>query len=508
MAQSRDLAAGAFTGVTAVPASSAWRVSWPVLAAAYVYLLTLYQGNVLGLLLLDGDTYWHIATGHWIVQNGAIPAQDPFSHTMRGAPWTAHEWLSQVILAWVHDHGGWDAVIGVTGLAFAGTTALLMRALLSKLEPIRAVLFTVMAVLMTTGHLLARPHMLALPLMMIWVVELVNARDEARAPKLWLLPVMVLWANMHGGFTLGLALAAALGFEAVLDAWREGRWRAPARRWGLFLALALASALVTPHGPQALWFTWQVLVDDQYALARISEWSSPNFHQFQPLELWLLGGLAVVLHQGLKLPPVRLVLLLGLLHLALKHVRNIEMVGLLTPLLVASAFGAQWRQARAAQRLSALDRVSARVAETAGRGAVLLTFALFLSAALVLARVHPAQPPEFAAPVSAIKAAKDAGVAATPVLNGYGWGGYLIYSGIAPAIDGRSDMYRDAFLKAYLGGLELSTSDGLEQLLEKYRIGWTLLPPGTPAIALLDRLPGWRRIYADKNAVVHGRTQP
>ena len=35
--------------------------------------------------------------------------------------------------------------------------------------------------------------------------------------------------------------------------------------------------------------------------------------------------------------------------------------------------------------------------------------------------------------------------------------------------------------------------------------GATMLQPQTPAIQLLDRLPGWERLYADETAVVHRR---
>ena len=53
--------------------------------------------------------------------------------------------------------------------------------------------------------------------------------------------------------------------------------------------------------------------------------------------------------------------------------------------------------------------------------------------------------------------------------------------------------------------MELASSGSLPAMLDKYRITWTLLRAGTPAIALLDRMPGWRRVYADDTAVVHAR---
>lgn len=479
---------------------SAWLFSWPLIVGTLVYLFAFSQGEK---LLLDGDTYWHVATGRWILEHGAVPSQDPFSHTMRGAAWTAHEWLSEVVLAMVHDAGSWSSVVALTALVFASTIALLTRALLKSLEPIHALLFAALAVGMTASHLLARPHILAMPLMMVWTMGLVRASESGRAPSLWLLPVMTLWANMHGGFTLGIALAFAMALEALLAAKREQRLMNAAKPWAVFLVLALIGALITPHGPDGILFTWKILFEGRYALAQIGEWKSPDFHQFQPLEIWLLAGLALVMHQGLRLPPVRLALLLGLIHLALKHGRNIELLGLLAPLLLATPFAAQWRQARrATQQLENADRVFRKLAEPAGRAALVLCLGFMLSWTLWLSRTRPPQPPQSTAPALAIQAARDAGIRG-PVLNNYRWGGYLIYMGIPPFIDGRADMYKDAFLKEYLDAFALTTPDGLEKLLSKYKIEWTILTPNSASVALLDHLPGWRRLYADKTAVVH-----
>lgn len=478
---------------------AAWLFSWPLLLAVAVYLFFVRHGRN---LLLDGDTYWHIATGRWIIQNASVPSMDPFSHTMRGAVWTAHEWLSDVVLAAAHQVGGWTLVVAVAALAFAATIALMTRALLRTLEPIYALLFAVLAILMTASHVLARPHMLAMPLMMLWTIELVRASESNRSPGLWLLPVMTLWANLHGGFTLGIALACAFALEAVLTAARPQRV-ATARSWGFFLVLSVASGLLTPHGIQGILFTWQVMFEQSYMLERVGEWRSPNFHGFQPIEFWLLGGLAMIAYQGLRLPPVRLLLLVGLLHLALKHVRNIELVGLLAPLFVAAPLARQWRERqRSKQQLEGADRFFGLLARPAGRGALATALLMIVGVPLWSSGARTLELPESVAPVRALEAVQKADIQG-PVFNSYGSGGYLIFQGIPVFIDGRADMYGDTFLKQYLDALELRTPDGLEKLLAKYGVAWTLLEPDSSAVALLDHLPEWRRLHADKTAVVH-----
>src|SRR6185437_14288438 len=105
-------------------------LSWPLLVAASTFLVLLTRGG----LLADGDTYWHIAAGRWMFQHFAIPTVDPFSYTMGGMPWTAHEWLSEIILAAAFAIGGWSGVIGAAAASFAAALAILTRYLLRHLE--------------------------------------------------------------------------------------------------------------------------------------------------------------------------------------------------------------------------------------------------------------------------------------------------------------------------------------------------------------------------------------
>ena len=84
-------------------------------------------------------------------------------------------------------------------------------------------------------------------------------------------------------------------------------------------------------------------------------------------------------------------------------------------------------------------------------------------------------------------------------------GGYLDFVGTPPFIDGRSELYSQAFILRYDRALNLQSIPDFLRLLDEYHFGATLLAPSTPAVALLDRLPDWKRVYADDIAVVHAR---
>jgi hypothetical protein len=103
--------------------------------------------------------------------------------------------------------------------------------------------------------------------------------------------------------------------------------------------------------------------------------------------------------------------------------------------------------------------------------------------------------------VAAIKA-RNAG----PVLNDYDFGGYLIYAGVRPFVDGRTDqLYGEAFMVRHDRAVTLRNVGDFVNLLDEYGIGATLLNPATPAVGLLDRMDEWQRVYADDVAVVHVR---
>src|ERR1700733_3526585 len=111
---------------------------WLVGAGVYVLLLTL------GLKLLsDPDSCSHIAVGRWIMAHGAVPASDPFSFSMHGAPWITLEWVSQVIYAAVYGLSGWAGVVVLAAASIALAVGLLTRFLLRELSPTPTLLMVV-----------------------------------------------------------------------------------------------------------------------------------------------------------------------------------------------------------------------------------------------------------------------------------------------------------------------------------------------------------------------------
>ena len=485
-------------------ARSPWALSWPLGIGPAVFVCPL---NIEGLpLLADPDSHWHIAIGKWILVNGTVPTVDGYSHTFFGRPWIAKEWLSQTLLAGAYELGGWSAVAALCAAAIGFAFALMMRLLLRDIRPLPAALFTIAAIVMCAPHFLARPHVLAFPVMLIWVAGLVRAVEERRIPDPILLLAMLLWANLHGGFTLGLVLCGAFALEALTTA-RDAEERSFLLvEWAKFTAAAVLVACITPYGPESILVTFRIF-DLGDALNMISEWKSPDF-QSQPLqEVILLVGLYACLSRGLKLPLVRLLIIIGLVHLYLRYARNAELLAILAPLVIAPVLARQWPALRPnyeALTGSTLMQRMAEMGRLAGARAIALCLLLMLVFAAGMTRFATIRPPEATTPAAAFDYIREANLHG-PVFNHYGFGGFLIHAGIPTFIDGRGELYGGEFIKHYVEAISLRGDTSLEQMLDQYKIEWTFLLKDQAANRLLARLPGWKHAYTDDTATIYVR---
>ncbi len=475
-----------------------WLPSWPLALGMLVFVCLAARGGLP--LLADPDTQWHVAVGNWIMAHGAVPRVDIYSFTFTGQPWIAKEWLSQILLAGAFDLGGWGGVVLLAAATFGVTFALLLRLLLRDIKPLPAILFAGAAIVMVATHFMARPFAFAFPLMILWVAGLVRAVEERRAPRPVLLVVMLVWANLHGGFTFGLMLGGAFGLEALIGA-RDGAER---KRlfvaWLKFGVAALLAACVTPYGPESILVTLRIF-DLGDSLSLISEWKSPNFQSDPMQELVLLVGLYVALSRGLKLPLMRLLIVIGLVHLFLRYARNAELLALVAPLVLAPLIARQWPAQRsdpqASGRLGALARL-------AGHAVVAACLALGVVFAGGLLRFGDVKAPPSTVPQAALDYVHEAGIKGR-VFNYYGYGGFLIRAGIPTFIDGRGELFGGAFIKLYAEAVSLRGDEPFDQLLDRYNIDWTFLSKNQPANQLLARLPGWRQAYSDDQATIFVR---
>ena len=434
----------------------------------------------------DGDVRWHIAAGQWMIDHRAVPHLDPFSFTFAGRPWMAFEWGSQLVYASAYRLAGFGGVAAVVTAALVAMHLLVVAQARRWVGPAGVAATVILMDLVLIPMILARPHVLGWVLLALWLTILRKARDQDRNPPLAAAGLMILWVNLHGSFAIGLVLAAVIALDACLEA----KWRWPVvRGWLVFGSLSALAAMINPNGVHG--FLYPLEVAKLTTLPLIVEWRPSNWGR-TPLFFVALGLAALLMAwRGVKLRPVMAGLLLFLLALAFHQMRHQAVLAIVAAMLLPRALGGAERPV-----LFADPRQRRLVA--AGIGTA-------LAGLLAFRCLSPLEPAENGAnPKSAI-AALPADLRSRPGLNGYGFGGPLILEGIKPYIDGRSDMYGDAFFADYqriLDGDRLA----FDRAAEHYRLQWTMLAPRyDKLIARLESDPAWRRIYADRNAVIHRR---
>src|SRR5258706_7179220 len=251
-------------------------------------------------LLVDGDVGWHIRTGEHILDHHTVPQHVLFSWSKPGAPWYAWEWLTDVIDGSLYRLAGLKGVVLLAGIVIAAFATSLIRRIMWR----GSLLFVAFAVaLLATGsasiHFLARPHVFTLLLLSlsVWMIE--ADREKPSRRLWWLVPITIVWTNLHGGF---LALVAVLGLTAAgtaVEIWLAkapagpDRW-APALRYaGLTAACAVAS-LINPYG----WHLHQHLITYlrfELIMNSMQEFESPRFRteNMMQFEALLLAGLVI-----------------------------------------------------------------------------------------------------------------------------------------------------------------------------------------------------------------------
>ncbi len=320
-----------------------------------------------------------------------------------------------------------------------------------------------------------------MPIMVLWAGELIAAADRRGAPSFRLLPLMALWANLHGGFVFGLVLVAPIALDAVLNA--EVKCRKPlALRWAAFAIAALIASCCTPYGWNSLLASQKILALGG-ALPLIMEWRPADFGSVGTFEVCLLFAIGLALWRGVTLPPLRIVLLLGLLHMALAQGRAAEILALLAPLLLAAPLAREFG--------------STEVASSAApplRGVLVAGVVIALATCtLGYASVYRFEPHSRGSPVAAVRFRR------------------LSDRQRRCAIHRRPHrfalLYGEKFFVNHNAASGLMEPENLFRLLEEYRIEATLMRTQSAATKLLDHLDGWQKVYADDIATIHLRKQ-
>jgi hypothetical protein len=455
-------------------------------------------------LRVDTDVWWHLRAGEHTLDNGIIRS-DPFSFTKAGEDWIDHSWGAEIVSYALWRAGGYGALELLTGLLALAGAALVYR--MSSGGTYLRCVATGLAAVTASIFWAPRPQMFsfALSALVLYVLFLRRHRDR---DLLWTLPlIMLVWANLHAGFVIGLFLiAGTLAGEALerrvpLD--ERGTLDSPAlRKLAIVGLLSVAAVCVNPYGPRLLMVPLEI---GGGAVTRlIEEWMPPDL---RTASFWPFAAMLVLLLVSVGASPKRLgwsdaILCSAVTLLAIAAARNIA-----TFAVVAAPVLTYHLTALGQERGWELRKLQRSSAPLAILNVALILVALAFSAQSLSESVRDSS--RLAAeretlPVDAVRYLEENGTR-DRLFNAYEWGGYVMHElpDVPVFIDGRSDLYGDFITNPYR--ITAEGSPGWERELDRYGIGTVLVYRTSGLANALAASPAWRWAYGDDLAVVFVR---
>jgi hypothetical protein len=500
------------TGVTNLPLATPtghWTTIWLTArkAASFPVLMGILLAGVslVGsrLIMLDPDTWWHIAVGQRIMDTHLWPTSDPYSFTAPGTHWIAYEWLGEVAMALAAHLGGLLGIAGLQIVLVALVTVLLYYYAYVRCGNWKAACLATGLVLPVASVIFTlRPQIFGYIFLLVTLICLERFR-QGHTRALWILPpLFLIWANTHGTFVFGLA-AIAVYFAGGLVSFQLGNlvaetWTVRQREQLLFTSLLCGLAiLVTPYGTEIAAYPVLMATTQPFNIANISEW--------QPLTFGLAIGkyfltLMLVIFLAHVFFPVKyklqeLVILLFAVYAACVHIRFM-LIFLMVIVPIVATFLARW--------IPAYDQNTDKYA----LNLVIIALLLLWVAKLLPGQAEVANTLAKDYPVAAVEYLRQH-PQPTGMFNDYGYGGYLIWK-LGPQhkvfIDGRADMYEYSGVFQDYAHIANLDSNALS-LLGKYSIQSCLIKRKSGLATLLAASPDWKQAYADDLSAIFVRSR-
>jgi hypothetical protein len=484
-----------------------------------VWLFMLGAGRW-NLLLLDGDTGWHIRTGEYVLDHGSVPKGDLFSFSKPGQPWFAWEWGADVVYALLYRAFGLKGVVLFAGGLVALFATLLIRLTLARGANLLFALVTgLLAVGASTIHYLARPHLFTLVLvpLVAWVIE----RDQIRRDRvLWLLvPLAAIWTNLHGGFLVLIACTGLAAGGAALEAvwqgerWAEGGAWARARRLATVTVLCALATLANPYGYHLHLHAAGYLRSD-WIREVVAEFQSPSFRKENILqyEVLLLAGL---LTAGLQLGRRSVTGPLWILfwaHQSLGSERHITVYSSLAAPFIAIEATRVWKGFLEGAGRTSIRRILDNLAhDTVPQFRWTSLWPVAALAGLLAIDLGIRWPQDFPAerfPVGLV-AKHQQRILGARVLTTDQWADYLIYRFYPHHkvfFDGRSDFYGPELGREYLR--LCNGQHDWRDILDRHGFNVALIPANWSLASLLKQETAWRVVDDDGKTLVFERRPP
>lgn len=424
---------------TLAPAAPTAPASRPRLAPAELLPWLAVVGFALQGLrpLSDPDTWWHLRAGQWIVWHQRLPTTDHWSFAST-KPWVAHEWLSEVLLYLGYRAGGYQGVLVLRALVLAAIAFVVVRECRRRGGWLHTTIAALFGLATVEPGAAARPQLASFLLMAIFGAALIRA-VQRRRPPVWLIAVVWLWANLHGLWTLGLLLYAAVTVGLAIHV--RGRDRRMLAGFAGVGAAMLAAAALTPNGPKLLLTPFAVSGVTRY----VTEWQAPHITSLPTAAALVLVTVVVIswARSTRPVPAYEMAYVFVATAFALAFVRTGPLAGVLLAPLAAAALAELFREPATPLRLT--------------RG-MLTPTAIAAAATLAVSGLWLSHVPAIQAPAPPAASRVIDQLPGRPrVLTEFDLGNWMLWTArdASPALDGRYEIFGPDYIGRYVNTLNM-----------------------------------------------------
>jgi len=481
---------------------STFKLRFSDLVFIAVLMISLASGQKM--LSLDSDLGRHLTLGSYMLDERIIPTRDLFSHTRTGLSRPPYEWLSQILFTLAYRLMGLDGVILLTSFIIATTFILVYKfADRRNKSPLNSLIFVLIAVGASSIHWLPRPHIFTFLLLAIWIEQLDKLANGVRVAIYKFPIIMLLWANLHGGFIFGILVWIAYFAGWLWETWQGKSNRNLGKNLLVVGVSSLFATIITPD----LWHNWDAVLNNRSAfiLNRTVETMRPNLIDPSVLPYTLLLFLTILLFtlNWRSIKASHLFLLLGLGAMSLLMARNIPLYPIAcVPILAEltqtyfSKFKA-WTETN--ERFSGFGSTPTQVLWSGLVTLFVVAFFIYIHFSKGH-HVYQFDPTVF--PVEVVNFLEKNPPEGN-MFNEFNWGGYLLFR-LWPRynvfLDSQSDFYGEGLIREY--DQIMSADDDWQSLLENYQVDWVIIPLNSPLATAITNNTNWKIVYNDNTALI------